>query len=142
MNPSNLFRAIKAPRLTQGASYGHLFPTSSGHDPDRGRGHGRPNRDPCASDARLHPTIYGIYPSNIRVPHAAGGAHAPLVDCSIRDAQLLREACGQPSQGDAGKNRHQPRSVEPHLAIRIRPVPPWPVQLSRTASYSSTENSS
>jgi hypothetical protein len=143
INPSQTFDAMqKAPRLRQGASYFPLFPTPSGRDPDHGRGHARPNRAPCASDARLHPTICGTCPSNIRAPHAVRGAHAPLVGCSIRDAQQLREACGRPSQGGAGKHRHRPQRVEPHLAIETRPVRPWSVQLSRNVSYSSTENSS
>jgi hypothetical protein len=73
-----------------------LLTRISDRDPYHGRGHDRPNRGLYASDARLHPTICGPCPSNTPAPHAAGDALAPPVDCSIRDAPQLREACGRP----------------------------------------------
>ena len=72
---------------------------------NRGRDRGHPNLVPCASDVRVHPTIYDGRSSTtpaLRVVHdavvrpACSGSH---------DAQWLRAACGPRAQRGAGNPR-------------------------------------
>ena len=75
---------------------------------DRGRDHGRghPNRDPYASDARLHPTIYDSCSSSAPGFRAARGANVPPARYDSRGALWLRADCDRLLQCVVG-SRHR-----------------------------------
>ena len=52
------------------------------------RGRGRPNRVPCASGARVHPTIDAAHASNAPAPRAVHDARDSPVCCAVRASRL------------------------------------------------------
>ena len=65
---------------------------ASSHSLSRGRA--RPSRVPCASGARVHPTIYAAHASNAPAPRAVHDARDPPVRCAVRVSQLPRGVYG------------------------------------------------
>jgi hypothetical protein len=82
---------------------------------NRGRGRDRPNRDPYATGARLHPTICDSRPNSAPALHAGCGAILPPPHFDSRGARWPRADCDRLSRRVAG-SRHLRAELE-HLQI-------------------------
>ena len=58
------------------------------------RGRDRPNRVPCASGARVHPTIDAAHANNVPAPRAVHDARDPPARCVVRVSRLPRGVYG------------------------------------------------
>lgn len=70
------------------------------------RGRGRPNRDRCASDARVHPTIADARASNARALRAIPGVCDPLAHSYVRVSPLPRGVRAPHAEFVAGIGPH------------------------------------
>jgi len=69
------------------------------------RGRARPNRAPCASGARVHPTTDAAHASNAPVPRAVHDARDPPVRCAVHASRLPRGVHGLRERFDADIGR-------------------------------------
>src|SRR5215472_5279815 len=85
----------------------HSVPENFLSGDNHGRGRDRPNRDPYATDARLHPTICDSRSSSAPALHAGCDAISLPPRSGSRGARWLRADCGRLWRRVAGSRRQR-----------------------------------